>query len=91
MSTTTSGAEQASWKSFNEIPNRAWIFRTVGYGHDAKVWKDILSALRVNGYDKTVSIEHEDALMSVDEGVKKAAAFLNEMMIREEACQAWWA
>lgn len=78
-------------KSFNEIPNRAWIFRTVGYGHDAKVWKDILSALRVNGYDKTVSIEHEDALMSVDEGVKKAAAFLNEMMIREEACQAWWA
>ena len=78
-------------KSFNEIPNRSWIFRTVGYGHDAKTWKDIISTLRVNGYDKTISIEHEDALMSVDEGVKKAAAFLSEIIIREDACQAWWA
>lgn len=78
-------------KSFNEISDRAWLFRTVGYGHDAAVWKNIISALRVNGYDKTISIEHEDALMSVNEGVRKAATFLNDIIIKEEACQAWWA
>lgn len=77
-------------KSFAEIPKRAWIFRTVGYGHDATTWKNIVSALRINGYDKTISIEHEDALMSVDEGVRKAAAFLDNIIIKEEACEAWW-
>lgn len=77
-------------KSFSEIPERAWIFRTVGYGHGETVWKDIVSALRISGYDKTISIEHEDALMSVDEGVRKAAAFLNGILIKEAPCEAWW-
>ena len=30
---------------------RSWIFRTVGYGNDALVWKDIVSNLRLVGYD----------------------------------------
>ncbi len=77
-------------KLLDNVRDRAWVFRTIGYGHDAKTWKDIVSALQEIGYDKTLSIEHEDALMSVDEGVRKAAAFLKDIIIKEEACEAWW-
>lgn len=78
-------------KAYSDIANRAWVFRTVGYGHSEAVWRDLLSALRTAGYDGTVSIEHEDALMSVNEGVEKAVAFLNPLIIREESCEMWWA
>lgn len=48
-----------------------------------EVWRDIVSALRLVGYDKVMSIEHEDSLMSIDEGLEKAVAFLKEAMIYE--------
>ena len=70
---------------------RSWIFRTVGYGHDARVWKDIISTLRIIGYDGTLSIEHEDSLMSVDEGFRKAVEFLQGVAITEPAGKMWWA
>ena len=38
-------------------------------GHDELEWKRIVSALRLAGYDYVVSIEHEDALASIDEGL----------------------
>jgi hypothetical protein len=43
------------------------IFRTVGYGNDYAVWKDIEQS-RLVGYDYVLSIEHEDSLMSSNEG-----------------------
>ena len=51
-------------KRFTCEQERSWLFRTVGYGHDALVWKDIVSNLRLAGYDDVLSIEHEDSLMS---------------------------
>ena len=42
------------------------------------------------GYDYVLSIEHEDSLMSPDEGLTKAADFLNEIMIRDAPVAAWW-
>ena len=36
-------------KSYTRESERSWIFRTVGYGHDALVWKDIVSHLRQAG------------------------------------------
>jgi sugar phosphate isomerase/epimerase len=36
-------------KHYSEIPKRAWTFRSIGYGHDVKTWKDIVSALRMVG------------------------------------------
>jgi len=74
----------------NEI-ERSWIFRTVGYGHDYQVWKDIVSALRMTGYDYVLSIEHEDSLMSVNEGLKKAITFLKQVLTFEETGAMWWA
>lgn len=77
-------------QSYTLMLDRAWQFRTVGYGHDMKVWSDIISALRLVGYDYVVSIEHEDGLMSVDEGFTKAVQNLQSILIREPLGEMWW-
>ena len=78
-------------KPYGRIPERSWTFRTIGYGHGAKTWKDMMSAFRMIGYDYVVSIEHEDALMSTDEGLAKAVAILKEVSIFEPAGEVFWA
>jgi len=78
-------------KKYTRERERSWIFRTVGYGNDAGVWKGMVSALRVAGYDHVLSIEHEDSLMSSAEGLRKAVAFLEDIVIREPAGVAYWA
>ena len=78
-------------KPYSDEKNRSWIFRTVGYGHDADFWCDLVSTLQMVGYDDVLSIEHEDSLMSIDEGLSKAAAFLNQVVIRERLKEMWWA
>jgi sugar phosphate isomerase/epimerase len=78
-------------KSYTRESERSWIFRTVGYGHDALVWKDIAGALRLAGYDHVLSIEHEDSLMSGAEGLKKAVTFLRDVVITQPKGEAYWA
>lgn len=78
-------------KHYGDELNRSWIFRSVGYGSDYAVWKDIVSALVMVGYDNALSIEHEDSLMSVNEGLTKAIDFLKEVMVFEERGGMWWA
>ena len=78
-------------KGYGDIANRSWVFRTVGYGHGKEVWNDIISTLRTVGYDGTVSIEHEDGLMSPKEGLEKAISFLKEVIIYEQPGEMWWA
>ena len=77
-------------KPYTDERNRSWIFRTCGYGHGADWWKDFVSTLRLFGYDNVLSIEHEDSLMSGEEGLRKAARFLNEIVVREGTGAAWW-
>ncbi len=74
----------------NEL-ERSWVFRTVGYGSDYQAWKEITSALRMIGYDYVMSIEHEDSLMSTNEGLSKAVSFLKEVIIFEGNGGMWWA
>ena len=78
-------------KSYTRELERSWIFRTVGYGNDALVWKDIVTNLRLVGYDHVLSIEHEDSVMSGAEGLRKAVAFLKGIVISEPAGEAYWA
>ena len=78
-------------KGYGDIANRSWVFRTVGYGHGKEVWNDIISTLRTVGYNGTVSIEHEDGLMSPKEGLEKAVKFLQEVIIKETPGAMWWA
>ena len=78
-------------KSYTNEIARSWIFRTVGWGHGAEVWKEMISELRLAGYDWVLSIEHEDSLMSTDEGFRKAVAFLKDCLIVEPPPKVWWA
>ncbi len=70
-------------KGYDNLLDRSWLFRTVGYGHGAKTWRNIISVLRAVGYDYVMSIEHEDALASVDEGLSKAVRLLQEVLFAE--------
>ncbi len=78
-------------KHYGDEIHRSWIFRSVGYGHDYQVWKDMMSALRMVGYDDAISIEHEDSLMTPNEGLQKAIAFLKDVMMFEDKGAMWWA
>jgi sugar phosphate isomerase/epimerase len=78
-------------KPYSDEIHRSFIFRTVGYGHDADFWADMVSTLQMVGYNDVLSIEHEDSLMSTDEGITKAAALLNQVVIKEKLKAMWWA
>ena len=78
-------------KPYGRYLERSWSFRTVGYGHGEQSWRDQMSALRTVGYDYVLSIEHEDGLMSIDEGLAKAVAFLEPLIMREAPAEMWWA
>jgi len=78
-------------KHYSDELNRSWIFRSVGYGNDYQLWKDIVSTLRMVGYDYVLSIEHEDSLMTPTEGLQKAIYFLKEVMMFEDKGDMWWA
>ena len=77
-------------KSYGDLKGRAWIFRTVGYGHGDEFWKPFVSMLRIYGYDGVISIEHEDSLMSTNEGFEKAVEYLRGVIIQQKAGAAWW-
>lgn len=77
-------------KPYTEERDRGWIFRTCGYGHGAEWWKEFVSTLRMCGYDYVLSIEHEDSLLSAEEGLRKSVEFLQKVVITEGAGAAWW-
>ena len=70
-------------KHYTEERSRSWIFRTVGYGNGLDYWREIISNLRLVGYDKVMSIEHEDSLMTPEEGLMHAVEFLSQSIIKE--------
>ena len=78
-------------KHYADEIHRSWIFRSVGYGHDYNTWKDIISNLRLVGYDGVISIEHEDSLMTNEEGLLKAVNFLKDVLMFESKGDMWWA
>ena len=59
-------------------------------GHDELEWKRIVSALRLAGDDYVTSIEHEDALASIDEGLKAAVGVLSRAILTEAPVEPWW-
>lgn len=77
--------------NFTDMANRSWMFRTLGYGHDETLWKQIFSALMVAGYDGAISIEHEDGLMSPKEGLEKAVQLVKRSIITQSNTNMWWA
>ncbi len=78
-------------KPYDDELKRSWVFRTVGYGHDVAFWNDFVSTLRMIGYDYYLSIEHEDSIMSVNEGFAKAVEFLKGVLLAEAPSEMYWA
>ena len=66
--------------AYANIQQRSWVFRTVGDGHDAALWRALVHELQVAGYGGALRIEDEDPHLSADEAVAKAAAFLQEFV-----------
>ena len=52
-----------------------WTFATVGRGHDAAWWRTFLSVLAERGVE-TISIEHEDPTVPLEQGIGTAAGVL---------------
>jgi sugar phosphate isomerase/epimerase len=78
-------------KHYGRFAERSWSFRSVGYGQGAQFWRDFVSALRIAGYDGVLSIEHEDGLASVQEGLTKAVEVLQAAVLRDPPSAMWWA
>jgi sugar phosphate isomerase/epimerase len=77
-------------RPYGDLKQRSWSFRTCGYGHGEEFWKPFVSMLRRYGYDGVLSIEHEDALMSLKDGFEKAVAYLKGVILEEPAGKPWW-
>jgi sugar phosphate isomerase/epimerase len=69
----------------NRPAERSWIFRSVGEGHPVAFWRDLVAALRATGYEGALSIEHEDPLLSRDEGLAAAVETLRAALDPEVA------
>jgi sugar phosphate isomerase/epimerase len=65
--------------SLMDIPGRAWSYITLGYGNGESFWRDFCYRLRMVGYDGWLSIEHEDVMLSREEGVRKSVALLKSV------------
>lgn len=78
-------------KKLNLEKERSWIFRTVGYGHGQEFWRALISELRLAGYDGALSIEHEDSILSINEGFTRAVSFLKDSVFTEDRTESWWA
>lgn len=89
INTALNGCNDAT--AYGDEINRSWIFRTVGYGHDLSWWKDFVSQLRLIKYDYVLSIEHEDSLMSMEEGLQKAFDCLKQVVIAKKPGELFWA
>ncbi|MBL8087536.1 MAG: sugar phosphate isomerase/epimerase [Chthonomonas sp.] len=78
-------------KSYGDIANRSWVFRSVGFGHGVEWWRSFVSVLLAHGYDDVLSIEHEDGLMSTMEGLRRAVSTLREAVVEEKPGPMFWA
>ncbi|PHQ44888.1 xylose isomerase, partial [Halorubrum sp. C3] len=76
---------------YAEEADRSWLFRSIGYGHGEEHWKDVVSTLRMVGYEGALSIEHEDSLTSSREGLEKAVDVLDRAVFETEPGDAYWA
>ncbi len=71
-------------KDYGKLASRAWNLRLVGYGHSEEFWRKLVSVLRLCGYDGSLSVEHQDALIGKNEGFKKAIEFIRKVAFFEK-------
>lgn len=67
---------------------RGFRFRTVGWGNVE--WKRIITALCEVGYDYVLSYEHEDPVISREDGLEKCIQYLKPLIIKKNLKKIWW-
>jgi sugar phosphate isomerase/epimerase len=75
----TNGVFDFAWPD-REPEDLPWHFSAVGAGHPLAEWERLLDALRSAGYDGVVSIEHEDPLLTPEEGIETSLHALLEVI-----------
>jgi sugar phosphate isomerase/epimerase len=77
------------------IPTGSWMridrgfrFRVPGWGNVE--WRRVISALAQVGYDYVISYEHEDPVMSREDGCEKCIEFLRPLIIKKPLERVWW-
>lgn len=76
------------WKDMEkDFEKRSWNYRNVGYGEGVGFWADIIYTLKMIGYDGVLGIEHEDPMIEVEEGLRKANEFLSGIIFRSKKLQ----
>jgi sugar phosphate isomerase/epimerase len=66
-------------RSWDDPAHRGWVFRTVGQGQPAQVWRAFLDALAGIGYQDALCIENEDLLLPGESGVREAVSFIQSL------------
>jgi len=71
-------------------PDRGFRFRVPGWGNTN--WRRIMTALLSVGYDYVLSYEHEDPVMSREDGCEKNIEFLKPLIIKSPLRDwgKWW-
>jgi len=67
---------------------RGMRFRVPGWGNVN--WRRLITALIEVGYDYVMSYEHEDPVMSPEDGVEKNIQFLKPLIIKKPLEKVWW-
>ena len=60
--------------------DRGFRFRIPGWG--SVPWKRVLTEMRLVNYDYVLSYEHEDVVMSRDDGMEKTIEYLRPLIIK---------
>jgi len=69
-------------------PDRGFRFRVPGWGQVN--WRRVITALVSAGYDYVLSYEHEDPVMSPEDGAEKAIEYLRPLIIKKPLKKVWW-
>jgi sugar phosphate isomerase/epimerase len=60
----------------------SWQFTTIGTGHDLSFWRAFVNELRVQGFDGSLCVEHEDELAPAGEALRRSAQILADAIWR---------
>jgi sugar phosphate isomerase/epimerase len=69
---------------FEEPRQRAWTYRTVGFGRDADFWSPLIEALHDVGYRDVVSVANKDPYLPQEMGANLAARFVSGLLSKNE-------
>jgi sugar phosphate isomerase/epimerase len=69
---------------------RSWSFTLPGWGHDEQTWREVITTLRFLGYEGILTLEMESEYIEIEEGLRKAAAFIKPMMLEQSKGPSWW-